>query len=152
MSELTRRRLIQSGLVAAASVSFGPAFWRDAFAAPPTVVGPGPYGPLLPADANGLMLPPGFKSRVLARGGQVMPGRGYVFPAAPDGQATFAMPDGGWVLATNSEIAPPGAAACPRPASMPPGRSSTPTGSSAERTTTAPAARRPGARGCRARR
>jgi hypothetical protein len=104
MSELTRRRLIQSGLLAAASVSFGPAFWRDAFAAPPTVVGPGPYGPLMPPDANGLMLPSGFTSRVIARGGQTMPGRGYVFPAAPDGQATFAMPDGGWVLVTNSEL------------------------------------------------
>ena len=31
---LTRRRLIQSGLTTAAAVSFGPTFWRDAFAAP----------------------------------------------------------------------------------------------------------------------
>ena len=34
-----------------------------------------------------------------------MPGRGYVFPRAPDGQAGYATPDGGWILATNSEIA-----------------------------------------------
>ena len=108
MSELTRRRLIQSGLIAAASASFGPAFWRNAFAA--TQPGPGPYGPLGAPDANGLMLPSGFSSRVIARGEQVMPGRGYVFPRAPDGQATYATPDGGWILATNSEMpaAPPG--------------------------------------------
>ena len=104
MSELTRRRLIQSGLVAAASASFGPVFWRDAFAAPPTVAAPGPYGPLLPPDANGLQLPAGFTSRVIARGDQVMAGRGYVFPRAPDGQACYATPDGGWILATNSEL------------------------------------------------
>ncbi len=103
MSELTRRRLIQSGLLAAACTSFGPGFWRDAFAAPPTVAA-GPYGPLLPPDANGLMLPSGFTSRVIARGDQVMPGHGNVFPRAPDGQAAFATGDGGWILATNSEI------------------------------------------------
>ena len=83
MSELTRRRLIQSGLVAAASASFGPVFWRDAFAAPPTVAAPGPYGPLLPPDANGLHAPVGVHARgSIARGDQVMPGRGYVFPRA----------------------------------------------------------------------
>jgi hypothetical protein len=104
MSEITRRRLIQSGLIAAASASFGPGFWRDAFAASSDAAAAGPYGPLLPADANGLQLPAGFTSRVIARGNQVMPGRGYVFPTAPDGQATFATGDGGWILATNSEI------------------------------------------------
>ena len=100
---LTRRRLLQSGLTTAAAVSFGPAFWRDAFAAPPSTLGPGPYGPLQAPDANGLMLPPRFSSRVIARSGQPVPGTGYVFPIYPDGSATFPMPDGGWVLATNSE-------------------------------------------------
>ena len=105
MSELTRRRLIQSGLIAAASASFGPAFWSDAFAAQQAVTA-GPYGPLGAPDANGLLLPPGFSSRVIARGNQVMPGRGYVFPISPDGQATYALPDGGWILVTNCELGP----------------------------------------------
>ena len=70
MSELTRRRLIQSGLVAAASASFGPAFWRGAFAESAEAAAAGPYGPLLAPDANGLQLPAGFTSRVIARGNQ----------------------------------------------------------------------------------
>lgn len=102
-THLSRRRLMQTGLLATAAASFGPAFWRDALAASATKVGDGPYGPLQAADANGIKLPAGFTSREIARGGQVMPG-GYVFPGAPDGQAAFATPDGGWILATNSEI------------------------------------------------
>jgi uncharacterized protein len=87
----------------AASVTFGPAFWRDAFAAPPAQPGAGPYGPLLPPDANGIMLPQGFTSRVIARSGQLVPSTLYVFPPFPDGQATFRV-DGGWILVTNSEV------------------------------------------------
>jgi hypothetical protein len=42
MTALSRRRFVQAGLAAAASVTFGPAFWRDALAAPPGQPGPGP--------------------------------------------------------------------------------------------------------------
>src|SRR5262245_17546178 len=98
MSVLTRRRLLQTGLAAAATVSFGPSFWRDALAAPPAQPGAGPYGPLQAADVNGIMLPQGFSSRVIAQGGQLVPGTAYQFPVAPDGQATFPLPAGGWIL------------------------------------------------------
>jgi uncharacterized protein len=64
----------------------------------------GPYGPLQPPDANGLMLPRGFSSRVVARAGTPVPGTGYVFPLFPDGAATFPLPDGGWSLCINSEV------------------------------------------------
>ena len=65
MSELTRRRLIQSGLVAAASASFGPVFWRDAFAAPPTVAATRTRTARCSRRTPmGCMLPPGFTSRV----------------------------------------------------------------------------------------
>ncbi|MDA0185752.1 PhoX family protein [Solirubrobacter phytolaccae] len=101
---ITRRHLIQSGLAAATAVTFGPSFWRDALAAPPAQPGPGPYGPLLPADANGIMLPSGFSSRVIATANAPVAGTGYVFPWFPDGQATYPTPDGGWILVTNSEI------------------------------------------------
>ena len=99
MSALTRRRFLQTGLAAAASVSFGPGFWRDALAVPPAQPGAGPYGPLRAPDANGIMLPQGFTSRVIAKSGQPVRAPAYVFPTSPDGAATFPTPDGGWILA-----------------------------------------------------
>jgi hypothetical protein len=105
MPALSRRRLLQSGLLAAASGALGPAFWRDALAAgpaPPPQAGGGPYGPLGAPDGNGLRLPRGFSSRLIARGSGLV--AGYSFPWYPDGQATYATPDGGWILVTNSEI------------------------------------------------
>ena len=66
--------------------------------------GAGPYGPLGAAsDANGIKLPAGFTSRVVARAGQVVPGTTYPWPIFPDGPATYAMTDGGWILVANSE-------------------------------------------------
>ena len=101
---LTRRRLIQSGLTTAAAVSFGPAFWRDAFAAPPVATESGPYSPLLAPDINGLRLPPGFSSRVIAQSNLPVAATGYVSRSSPDGAATFPLPDGGSILAVNSEV------------------------------------------------
>jgi secreted PhoX family phosphatase len=56
-------------------------------------------------DANGLLLPAGFTSRIVATQGEPVAGTGYVFPPAPDGGATFADPevDGGWYYALNHE-------------------------------------------------
>lgn len=63
----------------------------------------GPYGALVRADANGLQLPPGFTSRIVARSGEKVPGSEYVWHPAPDGGACF--PDGqGWVYVSNSEM------------------------------------------------
>jgi hypothetical protein len=60
---------------------------------------------LLPLDENGIRLLPGFRSRVLARSRErVMAGGDYRWHAAPDGGATFAATDGGWVYVSNSEI------------------------------------------------
>ena len=61
-------------------------------------------GPLQPADANGLMLPPGFASRVVARTGQVVAGTSHVWHSDPDGGATFPTPVGGWIYVSNSEV------------------------------------------------
>ena len=49
------------------------------------------------------MLPPGFRSRIVARGLSPVANTGYLWPVFPDGQATFATGDGGWILVTNSE-------------------------------------------------
>jgi hypothetical protein len=67
---------------------------------------PGPYGPLLPADENGVELPPGFRSRVVARAGVPVEGTDYVWPVFPDGGATFAT-RGGWIYVANTEWVPP---------------------------------------------
>ena len=71
--------------------------------------GEGPYGPLGPADANGVELPVGFTSRVIATTGVVVPGTGYTWHVAPDGGATFATVDGGWIYVSNIEATPGGA-------------------------------------------
>lgn len=62
-------------------------------------------GELLPPDENGVMLPPGFKSRIIARTGEAPAGLpGYTWHMAPDGGATFASDDGGWIYVSNSEV------------------------------------------------
>jgi secreted PhoX family phosphatase len=70
-----------------------------------TAVGgqPGPYGPLLDPDENGIMLPRGFRSRVVARGNKIVEGTDYRWHLFADGGATFRVPDGGWVYVSNSE-------------------------------------------------
>ena len=89
-----------TGALAAAALAFGPSFWRNA-AGRADHAGASPYGPLNAPDANGLMLPAGFRSREIARSGS--PVAGYPWHINPDGAATFANPDGGWILVSNSE-------------------------------------------------
>lgn len=62
-------------------------------------------GPLQAADANGLMLPAGFTSRVVAVSGQApVLGGTYAWHTFPDGGATYPTGDGGWVYTSNSEV------------------------------------------------
>lgn len=98
----TRREFIQAGAATAAALTFGPLWLREALAAPATA-GASPYGALGAADANGLALPPGFSSRMVAKGLNPVGGSGYVWPIFSDGQATFRTGDGGWILVTNHE-------------------------------------------------
>jgi uncharacterized protein len=104
---LSRRDFIRTGAAAAGTLSFNPAFLRGAFArqAKP---GPSPYGELGDPDANGLRLPRGFQSRLIARGTMPVLGTTYTMPSFPDGSAVYAQPDGGWILAVNSENPLPG--------------------------------------------
>lgn len=97
---IRRRELLAASIGAAGALTLGPGFLRAALAAP-AVAGESPYGPLQPPDANGLMLPSGFRSREIVRGGATI--AGYSWPIFPDGQATFRTRDGGWILVTNSE-------------------------------------------------
>jgi secreted PhoX family phosphatase len=96
-------------LVAAGTLAYGQAWWADAVAAPARS-GRGPYGPLQPADANGLMLPEGFRSRAVAHGGTIVAATGFVWHLFSDGAATYRTPDGGWILVSNSEVPDAGGA------------------------------------------
>ena len=62
------------------------------------------FGPLLAPDANGIRLPEGFSSRVVATTGQAVANSDYVWHGSPDGGACFATGDGGWVYVSNAEL------------------------------------------------
>ena len=100
---MDRRTLLKTGAASVAMLALGPDFWRSAYARQATA-GPGPYGPLLAPDVNGLMLPEGFSSRVIARSAQPVSGSAYLWHFFPDGGATFATEDGGWIYTSNSEV------------------------------------------------
>ena len=102
---MRRRTLLKAGLASAGAYALGPAFWRQVYSAP-AVPGPGPYGALLPPDANGVMLPPGFTSKILAEGMRQVPGTSYIWHASPDGAAVIPAEDGGWYYVSNSELTP----------------------------------------------
>ena len=87
---MDRRSFLRSTALATGVAALGTAFWQTAYSGPLTV-GRGPYGGLLPADANGLMLPRGFTSRVLARSGSFVPGTSYPWHAAPAGGRDLAV-------------------------------------------------------------
>jgi hypothetical protein len=62
------------------------------------------YGPLASTpDANGLLLPAGFTSELLAMAGQQVPGTSYRWHVFPDGGACLPLDNGGWIYANNSE-------------------------------------------------
>jgi secreted PhoX family phosphatase len=100
---MDRRAFLRSTALAVGVTALGPSFWQRAYAAT-AQPGAGPYGELMPADANGVMLPRGFTSRVLARTGAPVAGTSYMWHPAPDGGAVFPQPDGGWVYTSNSEV------------------------------------------------
>jgi len=55
-------------------------------------------------DENGLFLPEGFTSRIIAVAGEEVADTSYKWPAFPDGAACFESDDGGWIYACNSEV------------------------------------------------
>ncbi|MGY6217219.1 alkaline phosphatase PhoX [Methylolobus aquaticus] len=98
---MNRRTAIKLGAATALSFSFG--FWREALAVP-VVLGEGVYGPLGPADRFGVRLPAGFSARLIGFTGDWVPGTNFEWVGEPDGAATFAMADGGWIYVANSEV------------------------------------------------
>ncbi len=121
-SAVDRRAVLRGALIGTGAV-LGGSLWRglaagpDTVAAPPVsladpslratalqrAVLPARYAGLQAADANGLQLPAGFTSRVVARSGEKVAGTSYTWHRAPDGGACF--PDGtGWIYVSNSEV------------------------------------------------
>ncbi|GAB3479555.1 alkaline phosphatase PhoX [Amycolatopsis cihanbeyliensis] len=97
---MRRRNFLRAATIGVGVAAFGNTLTPSAMAAP-AQNGPSPYGPLQPADGNGIRLPDGFTSRVIARSGERV--AGYTWHEAPDGGAVFA--DGsGWIYVSNSEV------------------------------------------------
>ncbi|GAA1581348.1 alkaline phosphatase PhoX [Streptomyces globosus] len=110
---MERRTFLRGAVVGTSAAAFGGTLMRGAAYAAPAQPGAGPYGALGAADANGIMLPAGFTSRVIARSGQTVPGTSYTWHNAPDGGACYA--DGtGWIYVSNSEVNPSGGAGAVR--------------------------------------
>ncbi|MFC4059782.1 alkaline phosphatase PhoX [Planomonospora corallina] len=95
---MLRRTLLRTGGLTAGAALTG-SLWQRAASA--TATARSPYGPLRAPDTNGVALPAGFTSRIVARTGHRV--GGLLWHAAPDGGACF--PDGsGWIYVSNSEI------------------------------------------------
>jgi secreted PhoX family phosphatase len=97
-----RRTFIRMSVLAAGTAAFSGSLLRSAWSSP-AQPGEGPYGPLKAADANGIELPEGFTSQIVARSGETVPGTSYTWHDAPDGGACFTDGDG-WIYVSNSEI------------------------------------------------
>ncbi|SEN59014.1 alkaline phosphatase PhoX [Nonomuraea pusilla] len=105
---MRRRTFLTAVSAGLGAVAFSGAVWHEAAASASRSLpsgglraGAGPYGPLGAADANGVALPAGFRSRVVARSGRLT--GGLLWHPAPDGGACFADGDG-WIYVSNSEV------------------------------------------------
>lgn len=95
-----RRKLLKFSLISGLGIFFS-GHWSSVHVHAASLIQIAKSG-LLPPDQNGVRLPRGFSSRIVARSGQSL--FGYSWHAAPDGGATFATDDNGWVYVSNSEM------------------------------------------------
>jgi len=99
MVDVSKRRFIKRSFMGLGASGIGVAVWSGLLTG-----GYSAANNLQPADSNGIRLPVGLHSRVIARSSQpVLDGR-YVWHAAPDGGACFSTENGGWVYVSNSEM------------------------------------------------
>ncbi|WP_223177988.1 alkaline phosphatase PhoX [Pseudohalioglobus sediminis] len=106
--DITRRTLVRSTLLAAGWASSGhllSACSNSADYATTPLSNMENIGALLAEDRNGIRLPPGFSSKVIAQSGQpVIAGDPFLWGASPDGGACFAQQDGSWIYVCNNEL------------------------------------------------
>ncbi len=62
-----------------------------------------PWTELQAPDENGVALPEGYSSRIVARSTELVAGTSYPWHNAPDGGACYDAGDGGWIYVSNSE-------------------------------------------------
>lgn len=94
-----RRRLLQYGFIGLGAFVGNTLLPNPIKAASLSLVS---LGELLPPDQNGVRLPAGFSSRIVARSRQTI--FDYSWHAAPDGGAIFATRDDGWIYVSNNEL------------------------------------------------
>ncbi len=99
---MTRRTILHLRDADATGAAAGPLMIQAALSRPKA--SESPYGPLQPADENGMQLPAGFTSRLVAQSGERVPGTDYVWHSDPDGGACFSLASGDWVYVSNSEV------------------------------------------------
>jgi secreted PhoX family phosphatase len=104
--KLTRRSLVVRGSAGIAALALGPTLLS--MSRPLLAKTLAQLGPLQVPDSNGIRLPPGFSSRMIAAAGAVVrksdnANTGYLWHSYPDGGATFDAGDGGWIYVSNSE-------------------------------------------------
>ncbi len=103
---LSRRDLLKQGSRGLAVLAVGPSLL--AISQPLSARTLTEVGTLQAPDSNGIRLPQGFSSRIVAAAGQRVRRSfwnrtRYHWHSYPDGGATFATDDGGWVYVSNSE-------------------------------------------------
>jgi hypothetical protein len=114
-----RRRFLKNAAASTTIFSLGAAGCQESQSAPvivappPAPVPPPPtgesliedIGPLLVADPNGVKLPAGFTSRIVAESNITPTANStYIWHGNPDGGAIFETDTGGWVYVSNSEL------------------------------------------------
>jgi uncharacterized protein len=104
--DFLRLATLGTGALAAGCVPTRP---NRAASCPPPPISGLPYGPLRAPDANGIRLPVGFTSRIVATTNQEVGDTKYVWPPSPDGGACFRVRDnsGDYVYAANAEALAP---------------------------------------------
>jgi len=102
---MDRRAFLARAVAAGAGGAVLPHLAMASAGAEPAVPGEGPYGPLATEpDENGLLLPEGFTSRIVGVAGEPVGDTDQRWHLFPDGAATFATDDGGWIHTCNSEV------------------------------------------------
>jgi uncharacterized protein len=100
--DVTRRKFMDVTARVAGGLSVS--LLGNAIIVPPAhAAGGDDFGPLQPPDTNGLQLPVGFSSRVVAISGQNVGGTNFAWHVKPDGGAVFPTNQGGWIYVSNSE-------------------------------------------------
>ncbi len=106
---MDRRRFLQAGVFTAGGTAAIPLLTTAVGA---QTAGTSPYGSIegREPDENGMILPEGFTSRIVAVAGEPVGDTDFEWHIFPDGAAVFAHDDGGWIHTVNSEVFVPGAA------------------------------------------